>query len=440
MGLGLIVVIVALVALSIAVYKKAFRDFVLVTLKSESIGNQLLIRSDVKLRGLIVGSVREIDAMTYGAKLTLRIEPEQAELIPTNVAARIVPKTLFGTRYVELKLPENPADTHISDGDVIPKSRTGSTTEFSTALNNLLPVLRAVEPQKLSVTLTAISNALNGRGKQLGETLTELGDYLGKLNPHVPELEHNLEELAKFADNLNQAAPEAIDALDNLVTTAQTVLDKKRGLRRLYGTLTMAAQNTREFLAANKQNLVRLGATARPITELLAKYAPEYPCVLDQMAKLVPKVDKLLGKGTGKPGLKATIEITVPRGPYEPGADEPRFNDERGPRCYKLSEYPQPFPQQPPDGPLKDGSEPPATSRSVSGGLVPPYTGAKSGGYAGGGSSPAGGTNGVAYSAAEHNFLSRLIAPQVGMSAEDVPGWNSLLVAPLYRGAEVHLK
>src|SRR5699024_10536400 len=130
------------------------------------------------------------------------------------------------------------------------------------------------------------------------------------------------------------------------------------------------------------------------------KYAPEYPCVLDQMAQLVPKIDKLLGKGTGKPGLKATIEITAPRGPYIPGEDEPRFNDERGPRCYKLSEYPQPFPQQPPDGPMKDGSEPPSVSRSVSGGLMPPYTGAKAGGYDGGGSSPAGGTNGIAYSAA----------------------------------------
>lgn len=150
MGLGLIVVIVALVALSIAVYKKTFRDFVLVTLKSESIGNQLLVRSDVKLRGMIVGSVHKIDAMTYGAKLTLRIKPESADLIPANVSARIVPKTLFGTRYVEFELPKNPAGTHISDGAVIPKSRTGSTTEFSTALNNLLPVLRAVEPQKLS--------------------------------------------------------------------------------------------------------------------------------------------------------------------------------------------------------------------------------------------------------------------------------------------------
>lgn len=437
MGLGLILLVAGLIALSLAVYDKAFSKFVTVTLQSESIGNQLLERSDVKLHGMNVGQVSEIDAETRGATLTLRLDPDSVAKIPANVSARIIPKTLFGERYVEFREPDDPSDARLADGDVIPKSRSSSATELSKVMNNLLPVLRAVKPEKLSVTLSSLSNALDGRGESIGETLSELGEYMGKLNPHVPELEHDLDQLATFADNLDDAAPDALDALDNLRTTAKTVVDKRLDLQRLYGTLGVAADDTRNFLAANKQNLVQLTDTARPIADLLAKYAPEYPCVIGQMADLVPRVDKALGAGTGKPGLRAMIEITVTRGKYEAGQDEPRFKDKRGPRCYDLSEYPDPFPQQPPDGPIKDGTKDPPAARTSEDGVNPPDTGATSGDYGGGGAAQSSADQ-LAYSPAEHNFMSELIGPQVDMDADDVPGWNSLLVAPLYRGAEVH--
>lgn len=433
----MIVLIAGLIALSLAVYNKAFSKFVTVTLQSESVGNQLLERSDVKLHGMNVGQVSEIEAETRGATLTLRLDPESATEIPANVSARIVPKTLFGERYVEFRTPDSPADATIADGDVIPRSRTSSATELSKVMNNLLPVIRAVKPEKLSVTLSSLSNALDGRGESIGETLSELGEYIDKLNPHVPELEHDLDELATFADNLDEAAPDAIDALDNLVTTTKTVVDKRLDLQRLYSTLGVAADDTRDFLAANKQNLVQLVDTARPIADLLAKYAPEYPCVIGQMADLVPRVDKALGAGTDKPGLHAMIEITVTRGKYEAGQDEPQFDDKRGPRCYDLSEYPDPFPQQPPDGPIEDGVKDPPAARTSEDGVNPPDTAATTGDYGGGGATQ-GGADQLAYSPAEHDFMSELIGPQVGMDAADVPGWNSLLVAPLYRGAEVH--
>ena len=59
LGLGYIVVIFALILLSIAVYQKKFTTFVTVKLHTDHTGNQLLTDSDVKERGIIVGSVHE---------------------------------------------------------------------------------------------------------------------------------------------------------------------------------------------------------------------------------------------------------------------------------------------------------------------------------------------------------------------------------------------
>ncbi|WP_211323343.1 MCE family protein [Amycolatopsis palatopharyngis] len=434
LGLALIVVLVGGIALSIALYNKSFSNFVNVTLRAESLGNQLIERSDVKVRGLIVGSVHDISVTPTGAEMSLRLDPASAELIPANVSARLLPKTLFGERFVALQIPESPSPDPIRDGDVISQDRTSSAIELEQAFETLMPVLQAVQPQKLSSTLTAISTSLQGRGKPFGEMMSELGVYFGDLNPHLPELQHNLQALADFSENFADAAPDLVQMLDNFTVTSRTLVEKRQNLQALYGSLTTASMDLQAFLQANSDNIISLGETSRPTLELLEKYAPEYPCVLRQLSEVLPKIDETLGKGTSQPGLHATIEVTVNRGPYEPGRDEPEFNDKRGPRCYDIKDFPQPFPQHPPEGPIKDGSTSPPAARSQNDGLNPPANAAEAGGYNGGGST----AGNPAYTAAEHGFLAQLLGPQLGVAPEDVPGWSGLLVGPLYRGAEVN--
>jgi phospholipid/cholesterol/gamma-HCH transport system substrate-binding protein len=426
LGLLFVAVLLGGVALSIALYNKSFTRYVNVKLQADDIGNQLIRQSDVKVRGLIVGSVRQISSTADGSELTLALTPELATMIPENVSARFLPKTLFGERFVSLEIPQNPSPRALQDGDVIPQDRTSGAVQLEQAFGHLLPVLQAVQPQKLSSTLTAISTALQGRGDSLGQTLSDLGRYMGELNPHLPALQNNLKQLATFSDNLSASAPDLVQSLDNLTTTSRTIVDQRQNLSNLYGSLTQASGDLQSFLQANKSNLINLGSTARPTVELLAKYAPEYPCTVRQMAQLLPKIDEALGKGTDRPGLHATIEVTVSRGPYEAGKDEPRFDDKRGPRCYDLKQFPQPFPQNPPDGALKDGSTQPPVARSANDGLLP------------GGSAATAGN--PAYTPAEHDLLAQLLGPQMGMAPEQVPGWSGLLVGPLYRGAEVTVK
>ncbi|MDT7798436.1 MAG: phospholipid/cholesterol/gamma-HCH transport system substrate-binding protein [Actinomycetota bacterium] len=433
LGLLLVAVMVGGVALSIALYDKAFTKFVTVKLQADKIGNQLIQQSDVKVRGLIVGSVKDISATADGAELTLALNPESAKLIPENVSARFLPKTLFGERFVSLEIPAKPSSKTLTNGDVIPQDRTSSAIELEQAFAHLMPVLQAVQPQKLSATLTAISTALSGRGDQLGDTLTQLGSYIGELNPHEPELQHNLKALAEFSDHLKDSAPDLVQSLDNLSTTTRTVVDQQQNLSSLYGTLTQASVDLQTFLQNNKDNIISLVDTARPTAELLAKYAPEYPCVISQMAKNVPLIDQALGKGTNQPGLHATIEVVVPRAPYEAGKEEPRFDDKRGPRCYDADKLPNPFPSEPPDGAFKDGTIHQTAPKTVGEGLNPAnFKADATGGNGSGGN--------LAYSTAEQGFLADLLGPQLGMNAADVPSWSALLVGPLYRGAEVTVK
>ncbi|VVJ16826.1 MCE-family protein MceA [Amycolatopsis camponoti] len=427
LGLAFLLVAALFIAFTLAVYNKAFTPVTLVKLETDHVGSQLRTGGDVKVRGMLVGEVRSVLAKGDHAELELALDPDKTHVIPRNVSARLLPKTLFGERYVSLQLPGS-SQGPIKAGDVIPQDRSSTAIELQKVLDDVMPLLQAVQPEKLSSTLTAVSTALEGRGKQLGQTLVQLSDYLGKLNPSLPDVKADITGLANVANTYDKAAPDLLQALSDLTTTSRTIVDQRAQLSDLYATVTAASVDLTSFLQVNKDNLIRLTTAVQPTLDVLAKYAPEYPCLLEQLAGEVGPAELAFGKGTAHPEVsRVTIEFAASRGKYLPGVDEPKYEDKRGPRCYPQVPKPGVWPQYPPDGAIKDGSSKPAPPKSPSGELP-----------AGGGA--VGGDGSIVGSAYESELIALLASPALGTSPGDVPGWAGLLVGPLYRGAEVELK
>ncbi|MGH3588649.1 MAG: MCE family protein, partial [Pseudonocardia sp.] len=280
-------------------------------------------------------------------------------------------------------------------------------------------------PQDLATTLGALSQALEGRGENLGRTLVRLQELTSGLRPAVPDLQEDITQLADFAHNLDKAAPDLLDALEDFTVTSRTVVDQRVQLREMLTGITAASDDLRGFLDANGENIIALADSARPTLESLARYSPEFPCLLEQMAGLVPRIDETFGKGTNEPGLHITLEIVVDQGKYVPNQDEPRYLDDRGPRCYPIL---NPGPEQPPDGPFEDGTE---HDQDPSVGTIegdPEELGVIPASYTG---------MGLPNSPAEQRMVAELLAVQQGTSPDAVPAWSTMLVGPLYRGTEV---
>ena len=54
---------------------------------------------------MIVGEVRSVSSDGRKATIDLALQPRTVGLIPANVSARLLPKTLFGEKFVDLVLP-----------------------------------------------------------------------------------------------------------------------------------------------------------------------------------------------------------------------------------------------------------------------------------------------------------------------------------------------
>jgi virulence factor Mce-like protein len=430
LGVAFLAVMALLIGLSVTVYQQGFTTVVPVTLRTDHVGNQLQQASDVKVRGLIVGQVKRVTSRGDYAEVELALEPDKVGYIPRNVSARLLPKTLFGERYVSLVLPNQATSQHLGSGDVISQDHSTTAIELERVFTDLMPLLQAVEPQKLASTLNALSGALDGRGKPLGDTLVLLNRYLSQLNPSLPNFNADVKGLTDFANTYSTAAPDLVQALSDLTTTSKTLVDTRSTLNTLYNSVTWASNDLTSFLQANQSNLIQLSTASRPLLDLLAKYSPEYPCFLKNLADFNPRISEAMGQGTNQPGLHVTLKVTQTRGKYVPGQDDPHYSDTRGPRCYDVSK-PGLFPQYPADGAVKDGTKPKASPGPGAVSTLP-VTGASS-------TSPQAASQnlGLPNSPQEGDFIASLISVTSGVPAKDVPRWSSLLMGPVLRGTEV---
>lgn len=427
-GLVFLAVLAGLVGLSIAAYQQVFTKVTMVTLDTDHTGAQLIPDSDVKLRGIVVGSVRSIS--TYNlpavdgqqpetrAKLRLALNPARAKLIPAGVTALLLPKTLFGERYVALQVPDNltgQAASPIKAGDTITSGK--DAIEVERVLDDLYPVLLALHPEDLKATLTALATALQGRGKQLGDNLASLNSYLLKFNPKVPKLVDDLDKLGQVALLYNDAAPDLLASLDNVQTTARTITQRPQALDQLLTSATGTSDELDKFLNANGDYLIQVSASSAKILQLLAEYSPEYPCLAAGLAQLEPRLEQTFGGG--QPGLHITLEIVKSQGKYVAG-NEPKYSNQHGPNCFGLPQPAVPFP----GGQFDDGAPNQGSATTLPG----QPTADRASYHDSGVGSPA-----------ETRLIDALISGQYGNDPAKVPAIATLLAGPILRGSEVNV-
>lgn len=438
LGIVFFVVVALFLTFTIGAFNKTFTDVVKVDLLSDSVGNALPPNADVKVRGMLVGEVRSASTTDGVVTSVLAIEPDKAELIPSDATARLLPKTLFGERYVALIIPEGTTAPPLSDGTVLHQDKSGNAIEVGEVLDGLLPLLQAIPPQDLANTLGSLAQGLTGRGAELGFTVDRLEEIFRGVNTELPALQEDLRKFADFSQTYSEAAPDLVNALDNLRTTGNTVVEKQNQVNTLLASLTATSSTTAAFLETNAQSIITFAADSREALQLLAQYSPTFGCTFKGFSDTAPEAAKILSVDAPNPGVRANIQIVNPKGRYIPNQDEPRLVDNRGPVCYdNVTEPGRPFPQYP-GGSYGDGSY---QVPSRNGGpetleFLPAPEGAGPQMFSTNTTGPVQ-QAGYAGSQLEEDTLKVIYGQANGVAPENVPSWTTMVSAPAFTGAEV---
>lgn len=308
-----VAVVLVVVAVTLTAYARgAFdREFDL-TLDTATVGDGLTPGSEVKFRGLTIGSVSSVDTVGFGRqRMELEIDRDQAGELTDTLIAQFSSSNIFGSTAVELvsdgtgnPLPEK---STISIGADSPNV---TVTGVFRRVADLTAVLDSDQVQNLLDLLADTSVDTSRNLKPYFDTAQMLAEH------QIDPLTWKLHRGAELGDGLNDLVPPLLDLVTGVVDKSAYVEapeDRKRTLDAIDGLSDQLLVPIGDLLKTNNPNLAKLLSTTLdllvPITASLGTLAPSYdriPQVVDGISDAFPIVD-------GAPRLQLDVIVkTMP--------------------------------------------------------------------------------------------------------------------------------
>jgi len=332
-GLATFLVIAAIVALAVGLFRGDFTKTVPVTVVSPRAGLVMNPDAKVKMRGVEVGKVGSIDVRSDGkAVLRLEMQPSQMHLIPSNVLVDIASPTVFGAKFVELLPPADPSPQPLKPGAVLQNKDV--TVETNTTFEQLTGLLSSIDPAKLNETLGAIASAVNGRGHKIGQMLSDLDAFLIKQDPALPALRHDLEVLPAVSNAYADAAPHLLTSADSAVKISKTLVDEQQNLDAFLISSIGLADVGNDVVGGNREALTDVLHLLAPTTDLLNQYHQALWC------GLAGSLQNLHAPNLPEPMLKVIVYVGLGAERYRYPSNLPRVAATGGPQCDGLPDVP----------------------------------------------------------------------------------------------------
>lgn len=262
---------------------------------------QLVSQSDVRVSGVSVGTVSEVELPVGGGRLlaTLEIDPDFSPL-PADVRASLREKTLLGEAYVELT-PGDRSGPTLPEGATLPAGQVADPVQLDEILRVLDPETRAAFQTWMQDSAVAIEDQ--------GESLSAAFGIL-------PSFFDGFERLFRTLDSQEQAVGHLFSRGAETWSAFSRQQGELRGAVRAWGEVSRTTARRDQsiidmfrvfptFLDESRLTLARMrqfAVNADPLVRQLIPAARELSPTLAELGNLAPELDGFFD------GLEPVIE------------------------------------------------------------------------------------------------------------------------------------
>ncbi|MBV9410544.1 MAG: MCE family protein [Acidimicrobiia bacterium] len=184
---------------------------------------------EVRVRDYPVGTISDItvDRKTFNAVYTLKRDPGTA--VARDTHAVLVPKTLFGDKYVQLD-PAAPGQPELQNGDRIGLSETQDPVEIQQVFDETTPLLQALDPPRFGAALASISQGLAGEGDDLRRLTDGWTAVMQEFANHTSDLQTLLTTVPGVAGTFADRSQDLTTAADDLGQVAAVLAKNEPSL------------------------------------------------------------------------------------------------------------------------------------------------------------------------------------------------------------------
>ena len=292
-------------------------------------GQGLISGSDVKIRGVNVGEVDDIELVENQAVITMRIKDDAR--IPETAQAIIRPKTLFGEKFVDLELGDDELEgPYLADGDEIEDTLGGF--ELERVLADTYPILKAIDPAEVAVVLDELATAGDGLGENINRSIVN-GAVLAEMQAsNDAEVRQFLGDLALLSEELDRVAPDLVAGARDLNVALPSLNARSERLNAALRELSGLSSDVADLLDRNREfTETALTDGSRALNLLFERRSRIQPLLLG-LQRYTQTLSEAIRAPVGDGSLMATVKAILEEPPVPlPGGGDGGGDDGEGP-------------------------------------------------------------------------------------------------------------
>ena len=228
----------------------------------------------VTVLGVAVGNIEKITPERDRVRIDMRIN--DGVKLPTDVKAAIASPALVSVRTIALG-PTYGGGPALSDGSVIPISRTAVPVEWDAIKDQLVRLTAALGPNgvnkngSVSKLVSSSADYLRGQGTSLNHTITQLSAAMTTLSDNRGDLFATVRNLQVFVEALEGSDAQVREFNTRLASVSSALSDDREAVAGSLQALRRAFTDVRAFLDDNRELTSGTIADLRSTTSVLAE-------------------------------------------------------------------------------------------------------------------------------------------------------------------------
>jgi virulence factor Mce-like protein len=240
--------------------------------------------SSVRVLGVKVGEVTAVEPQ--GAAVRVDMHVDDGVQIPANAGAVVVAPSLVSDRYVQLT-PAYDTGPVMATGTVIPQSRTALPMELDDLYSSLDKLSESLGPNganangALSGLLDTAAANLDGNGKNINDTVTQLAGLAKTLDDSKGDLFATVQNLNDFTKALSDSDTELNEFYGRAADVGKFLAADSGDVGAALSSLASSLGEVKDFVAQNKDLLASNVDKLAGLTKVLVDQRASLAEVLD---------------------------------------------------------------------------------------------------------------------------------------------------------------
>lgn len=311
LGCNVLVLLVALAATGLASAAGEFDDGLDVRVRfPDGVGMGLDHYSDVRVRGVSVGSVRGIELQPSGqVEVELRLDPTVQ--VPASVEASVEPLSVFGPRFIDLVPPEPVTDgPWLEDGSVI--NRGGMAVELGDLVADATALLRATDPAAMATIQRSLADGLEGRGQDLADGVDAMDGISELLDDRRPATRQLVADLRAVSDTFRDRGGQMTSVARTYAAVLPVLTATEAPLVRTLDRLIRISADFAALLRAHEHEVEPLVDGLQRTATLLRERTDQVPDLLGVFGDVFAALAAITRLPMDDGSLSVAVDLFVP--------------------------------------------------------------------------------------------------------------------------------